>query len=138
MPVSFLDLSPKPPVQSLTIDTANHGPQEVEFKGVSLRDLAALSERFPAFAKMLDGGIGSVVDDPLAISALIAASLGHCNDRAVEDHVAGFPSADIIRIALAVVRLTFPQSAADPLAEGGGNGSDAGASGRTLPLPSSS
>jgi hypothetical protein len=87
---------------------------------------------------MLDGGIGSVVDDPLAISALIAASLGHCNDRAVEDHVAGFPSADIIRIALAVVRLTFPQSAADPLAEGGGNGSDAGASGRTLPLPSSS
>ena len=117
MPVSFLDIIPKAHTATVTLDTTD-GPQEVELTGVSLRALAEISKRYPAFARVLDGGAGSIVDNPEALAAVIAASLGHSGDTKYEAHITGFPSADVIRMALVVVRLTFPQNIADPLPVG--------------------
>jgi hypothetical protein len=134
MPVSFLDLVPKPPTQSVTIETLAHGRQELELTGVTLRALGDISKRFPSFAKVLDGAVGSILDNPDALAALIAAALGHAGQREYEAHVASFPSADIIRIAFAVIRLTFPQRDADPLSGAVGNGADDDTPAQTSPL----
>jgi hypothetical protein len=136
MAVSFLDLVPKPPTDVVTIDTLAHGRQDIELAGVSLRELADISKRFPAFAKVLDGGVGGILDNPDAVAAIIAASLGHGGQKEYEAHVAAFPTADMLRIALVVVRLTFPQSDADPLSPVVGNGADVDASVLTSPSPS--
>jgi hypothetical protein len=136
MAISFLDLVPKPPTDVVTIDTLAHGRQDIELAGVSLRELADISKRFPAFAKVLDGGVGGILDNPDAVAAIIAASLGHAGQKEYETHVAAFPTADMLRIALVVVRLTFPQSDADPLSPVVGNGADAAAPGQTSPSPS--
>ena len=134
MPVSFLELIPKAPTATLNVDTADRGLQEIELTGVALRDLAAIGKRFPAFAKLLDGaGVGSIIDNPEALAAVIAASLGHCGDAQYEEHVGRFPSADVLRMAFAIIRLTFPQATADPLPEGVGNGLDVGASDQSSP-----
>lgn len=116
MPVSFLDLIPKPPTASVTIDTL-HGPVELELTGVSLRGLADIGKRFPAFARVLEGGPGSIMDNPDALAALVAAALGHAGDAKVEAHVESFPSTAVMALALAAVRLTFPQSEVVPLAQ---------------------
>jgi hypothetical protein len=134
MAVSFLDLIPKPPSAILTIDTLAHGPQDIELIGVPLGALADIAKRFPAFAKVLDGGLGSALDHPDALAAIVAASLGHPGDTAYEAHIRTFPTSDIIRMALTVIRLTFPQSDADPLSTAAVNGAD-GASAPTSPLP---
>jgi hypothetical protein len=135
MPISFLDLVPKPPTDVVTIDTLAHGRQDIELAGVSLRELADIAKRFPAFAKVLDGGVGGILDNPDAVSAIVAASLGHAGQKEYEAHVAAFPTADMLRIALVVVRLTFPQSDADPLSPAAPNGADADAPAPTLPSP---
>lgn len=116
MPVSFLDLVPKPPTALVTIDTRD-GPAELELTGVSLRVLADIGQRFPAFARVLEGGPGSIMDNPAALAALIAAALGHAGDAKVEAHVESFPSSEVMALALAAVRLTFPQSEVGPLAQ---------------------
>lgn len=136
--ISFLELIPKPRTATVTLDTLNHGEQEIELVGVPLRALADISKRFPAFARVLDGGVGSILDDPDALSAVIAAALGFPGDREYEAHVASFPAADIMRIALIVVRLTFPQRDADPLSVAVVNGEDVGSPVQTLPLQLSS
>jgi hypothetical protein len=139
MPISFLDLVPKPPTDTVTIDTRDHGAQDIELVGVPLRALADIAKRYPAFAKVLDGGFGSILDNPDALAAIIAASLGHAGQREYEAHVASFPSADIIRIALAVIRLTFPQRQVDPLSpDVPSNGADADALALISPLQLSS
>jgi hypothetical protein len=138
MAVSFLDLVPKPPTDVVTIDTLTHGRQDIELTGVSLRALADISKRFPAFAKVLDGGVGGILDNPDAVAAIVAASLGHAGQKEYEAHVAAFPTADMLRIALVVVRLTFPQSDADPLSPAAINGADADGPAPILPSPSSS
>jgi hypothetical protein len=134
MAVSFLDLVPKPPTDVVTIDTLTHGRQDIELTGVSLRALADIAKRFPAFAKVLDGGVGGILDNPDAVAAIVAASLGHPGQKEYEAHVAAFPTADMLRIALVVVRLTFPQSDADPLLPAV-NGADGDAPAPTSPSP---
>jgi hypothetical protein len=135
MAISFLDLVPKPPTDVVTIDTLAHGRQDIELTGVSLRALADISKRFPAFAKVLDGGVGGILDNPDAVAAIVAASLGHAGQKEYEAHVAAFPTADMLRIALVVVRLTFPQSDADPLSPAALNGAGGDAPDPISPSP---
>lgn len=114
MPVSFLDLVPKPPTAAVTIDTMQ-GPVELELTGVSLRALADIGKRFPVFARVLEGGPGGIMDDPDALAALVAAALGHPGDAKVESHVESFPTSEVMALALTAVRLTFPQAEVVPL-----------------------
>lgn len=114
MPVSFLDLVPKPPTDAVTIDTMQ-GRVELELTGVSLRALADIGKRFPAFTRVLEGGAGSIMNNPDALAALVAAALGHPGDAKVEAHIESFPSTEVMTLALAAVRLTFPQAEVAPL-----------------------
>ena len=116
MPVSFLDLVPKPPSATVTIETMA-GPVEVELTGVSLRVLADIGKRFPEFARVLEGGAGSITRDPEALAALVAAALGHPGDAKVEAHVESFPHAEAVSLAVAAIQLTFPRNDVAPLSQ---------------------
>jgi len=112
MPVSFLDLVPKARTETVTIDTESHGPQEIELAGITHRDLAALAKRFPEIARVLDYEIQTVIENPDALTAVIAASMGHLGDKDIEARLSSFPLGDIVRMGRAVVRVTFPEAAA--------------------------
>jgi hypothetical protein len=119
MPVNFLDLVPEPPRETLTLAT-KHGPAEVELTGLRLATLADLAKRYPAFARIIEGGPGSIIQASDALPAVVAAGLGHPGDPQYEAKVATFATAHIMQMAMTVVRLTFPQSEAatsDPLPE---------------------
>lgn len=142
MPVNFLDLVPTPPRETLTLATAG-GPVELQLTGLGLPMLAALATRYPAFARIIEGGTGSIIQASDALPAVVAAGLGHPGDPQYEAKVATFATAHIMQMAMTVVRLTFPQSeaqAAVPLAETAAlapNGADRGADGDALPAVTS-
>lgn len=136
MPVSFLDLLPKPPTAVVQIVTSQ-GPQDIEVSGVSLRALGQICDRFPVVAKILDGGFGHVLDHPEATAAIVAAGLGHPGDAKYEAHVASFPAADVGKLGMQVIQLTFAERDADPLSVAA-NGAGDGVSLQISPLPLSS
>lgn len=115
MPVSFLDLVPAPATATVTVNTRT-GPTEIELYGVSMRALADIAKRFPAFVRRLEGGAGSLMEQPEAMSALIAAAMGHGGDTKHEAQISAFPSADVMEMFQAALRLTFPQTEPVPLA----------------------
>lgn len=112
--VNFLELTPKPPSEAVTIETAE-GPVAVELRGIKLGVLADIAKRYPAFAKFIDGGGASIVEAAEAMPALIAAGLDHAGDAAYETKIREFPASDILAMGLAIVRLTFPQQKDAPL-----------------------
>lgn len=114
MPVSFLDLVPSPPTVTVKVNTRT-GPAEIELQGVSLRALADIAKRYPAFVRRLEGGNGSLIEQPEAMGALVAAALGHVGDQKYEQQIATFPSADVMTLFQAALRLTFPQDDPVPL-----------------------
>lgn len=119
MPVSFLDLVPTPPTATVTLETTS-GPVELELTGLRLQTLGELAKRYPAFARVIEGGAGSIIQASDALPAVVAAGLGHPGDAQYEAKAASFATAQIMTMAMAVVRLTFPQAEAaaiDPLAE---------------------
>ena len=116
MPVSFLDLVPAPKTATVKVNT-HGGSVEVELHGVSLRALANIAKRFPAFVRRLEGGSGALMEQPEAMGALVAAALGHVGDQKYEAQIATFPTADVMTLFQAALRLTFPQDDAVPLAE---------------------
>jgi hypothetical protein len=113
MPVSFLDLVPSCPTATVSVGT-KAGPVEVELTGVSLKVLAGVAKRFPAFVRRLEGGAGSLMEQPEAMAALVAAALGHPGDAEYEARIAGFPSAAVMNLFQAALRLTFPQDEPEP------------------------
>lgn len=134
MPVSFLDLEPSPATATVSVGTKD-GPAEVELTGVSLRTLAGIAKRFPAFIRRLEGGAGSLMEQPEGMAALIAASLGHAGEAKYEERIAAFPSSEVMNLFQAALRLTFPQDDPAPLptsipAAAAGDGLDL-----TSPLP---
>jgi len=139
MPVSFLDLVPKIRSEDVAIETLSHGRQEIELSGICIGDLAAVSKRFPILARFIDGAIDwdALAVDVEALVAAIAAAMGHCGDEEYEKHIARFPTGDVSKMALAVIRLTLPGSD-DPLPEAAGttNGVDVAAAAldQTSPL----
>jgi hypothetical protein len=115
MPISFLDLVPAPATATVKVNTST-GPVEVELTGVSLKALAEVAKRYPAFVRRLEGGTGSIMEQPEAMGALVAAALGHPGDTKYEAQIAAFPSADVMEMFQAALRLTFPQADPGPLA----------------------
>jgi hypothetical protein len=139
MPVSFLDLVPAPATATVQVNTTA-GRVDVDLNGVSLKALADIAKRFPSFVRRLEGGAGSLMEQPEAMSALIAAAMGHAGDTKYEAQISAFPSADVMEMFQAALRLTFPQTepvplaaAVPPLAAPAGDGLD-----RNSPLLSSS
>jgi len=126
MPVNFLDLDPQPAVDIVTLQTRS-GPVELELTGVRLSTLTELARKYPAFARVVEGGAGSIIEASEAMPALIAAGLGHAGDLEYEAKVRQFGAADIMTMAMVVVRLTFPTAEPAPLAGAAPNGA-AGAS----------
>ena len=116
MPVSFLDLVPSPKTATVKVSTSG-GPVEVELHGVSLRALADIARRFPAFVRRLEGGSGALMEQPEAMAALVAAALGHVGEQKYEAQLAAFPTADVMAMFQAALRLTFPQDDPVPLPE---------------------
>ena len=114
MPISFLDISPKQPTETVTLDTQD-GPADVELRGVPFAALADIAKRYPAFQRLIEGGAGSLIDAADAMPSLIAAALGHPNTPAYEDKVRALPTGQVMSMAVVVVRLTFPAATADPL-----------------------
>jgi hypothetical protein len=114
MTISFLELMPKQPTETVRLDTQD-GPADVELRGVSFAALADIAKRYPAFQRFIEGGTGSVVDSGEALPSLVAAGLGHPGDKTYEEKASSFPTADIVKMALTVVRLTFPPATAVPL-----------------------
>jgi hypothetical protein len=106
-PISFLDLVPKRPHATVVIESED-GPAEFEVTGVSLSALADLGRKFPAFARVVEGGAG-LLSATEAMPALIAAGLGHHGDPEYEQQAAQLPADIIIALAAEVVKLTFPQ-----------------------------
>jgi hypothetical protein len=121
MPVNFLDLDPQPAVDTVTLQTRS-GPVELELTGVRLSTLTELARKYPAFARVVEGGAGSIIEASEAMPALIAAGLGHAGDLEYEAKVRQFGAADIMTMAMVVVRLTFPTAAPGPLADAAPNG----------------
>lgn len=124
MPVSFLDLLPKAPTAVVPIVTMQ-GTQDIEVSGVSLRALGQICERFPVVGKILDGGFGHVLDHPEATAAIVAAGLGHAGDEKYEAHVASFPAADVGKLGMQIIQLTFAERDADPLSVAANGAGDA-------------
>lgn len=136
MPVSFLDLAPAPPSETVTVHTQS-GLVDLELSGVRIAVLQDLARKYPSFARLVEGGGGSVIEATDAMPALIAASLGHPGEAAWESKVAEFSAADVMVMALAAVRLTFPPARPVPLeeAEVVPNGADLAAQPRLVTSP---
>jgi len=112
--ISFLDIRPKPATETVTIETMS-GPAEFELNGIMHETLADLAGRYPAFAKIIEGGAGSLTDAAEALPALIAAALGHPGEQAYEDKARTLPAGVTLTMAATVMRLTFQTSVAGPL-----------------------
>jgi hypothetical protein len=114
--VDFLDIAPKAHTACVAVETAD-GSVEVELAGVQLGTLAEIAKRYPAFARVVEGGAGSVIEAAEAMPALIAAGLGHAGESEYEDKIRQFAASEIMNMAMTVMRLTFPASreVPDPL-----------------------
>jgi hypothetical protein len=113
--VDFLDIIPKAHTEEFNLDTVN-GTVRLELSGLDLTSLASIAKRFPTFARVIQGGSGSIIEASEAMPAVIAAGLGHPGAVDYEEKVAQLATADIMKMALTVTRLTFPA----PPEEGGG------------------
>jgi hypothetical protein len=114
--VNFLELTPRSYTEQLEIETAD-GPVTLELGGIKLGTLGDIAKRFPTFARVIEGGVGSVMEASEAMPAVIAAGLGHTGDAEYENKISEFAAPDILTMAMTVLRLTFPaprQSAGDP------------------------
>jgi len=127
MPVSFLDLVPKRPTSTVTIEAEDGERVPFEVTGVPLAQLAEISRKYPSLGRVLDGSAGIITASD-AMPALVAAALGHHGDAQYERQAGSLPSDLVIAIAGEVVRLTFhsdrpPIALAEmtePALEGGG------------------
>jgi hypothetical protein len=106
MPISFLDLVPKRPKATVAIEAADGEMAEFEIGGISLACLADIARKYPAFARVIEGGAGLLTASE-ALPAIIAAGLGHHGDAQYERQAGSLPSDLVIAIAGEVVRLTF-------------------------------
>lgn len=111
----FLDLVPAWHSATVTID-ADGGPVEFEVRGIKLAQLAEICKRFPAFARVIEGGAG-LLSASDALPALVAAGLGHFGDAKYEAQAASLPIGNTVAIAGEVMRLSFP-AAPGPLVNG--------------------
>lgn len=110
MPISFLDLVPKRPSATVTIDS-EQGLAEFEVTGVSLTQLVEIGKRYPAFGRTMDGGaaVGRFLAITEAMPAIIAAGLGHPGNREYERAAETMPSQVVIALANKILELTLPR-----------------------------
>ena len=138
MPISFLELTPKAATETVTLDTAS-GAVEIELRGLSLSALSNIGKRFPAFAKIIEGGGGSLIEASEAMPSIIAAGLGFAGVAEYEEHARQFGAAEMLEMVRTVMRLTMTEAQARPLAESQAaplvNGQDVAAPEPISPLP---
>ena len=83
MAISFLELVPKRPKATVSIEAADGQMAEFEIKGISLAQLAEIGRKYPTFARVIEGGAGLLTASE-ALPAVIAAGLGHPADAQYE------------------------------------------------------
>jgi hypothetical protein len=108
---SFLDIAPS----TATVEVCG---QSVHVPGISALGLAALFRRFPEILTLFQGGAIAAATDlfelaPVAVSAILAAGLGHVGDHKIEEHAAKFPVGTQLEIILAIFGATFPRGVED-------------------------
>lgn len=128
--VTFLDIRPTTPTETITIPSED-GDVQIDVQAISLDKLGEISHRFPVFHRVIEGGVGSLMDAAEAFPAIIATGLGHHADEDYEKHAAKFPGVVLIEIVTSIVRLTFPKRDADPLSPGANAADRAGDEART-------
>jgi len=112
MPISFLDLAPRRPTATVSIDT-EQGPVEYEISGASLVQLAEIGRRYPGFVKAIEGG-GGIFSIAEAMPAIVAAGLGHHGEIDYERKAATLPSSILIELANQIILLTLPRARPTP------------------------
>jgi hypothetical protein len=117
VPISFLELAPKRPRRTVTIEAEDGAMAEFEITGVALAQLAEIGRKFPAFARVLDGSPGGMFTATEAMPALVAAALGHAGDIEYEKKAASLPPDILLGLAGEVVKLTLPHRPITALAE---------------------
>ena len=108
MPISFLELVPKRPSATVTIEAADGEMAAFEINGVPLAQLAEISRKYPSLARVLDGTAGIITASD-AMPALVAAALGHHGNAEYERHALTLPPNVLLALSGEIVRLTFPQ-----------------------------
>jgi hypothetical protein len=111
MPISFLDLVPKRPTITVTIESHDGQSLPFEITGVALAELADIAKKYPAFLGVIEGNDGMFRASE-ALPALIAAGLGHHNDSEYERQAAKLPASVVLGLAGEIVKLTFRPSIA--------------------------
>jgi hypothetical protein len=109
MPVSFLDLVPKRPTSTVTIEAEDGERVPFEVTGVPLAQLAEISRKYPSLGRVLDGSAGIITASD-AMPALVAAALGHHGDAQYEQHAMTLPPDVLLALSGEIVRLTFPRN----------------------------
>jgi hypothetical protein len=127
MPVSFLDLTPKAAVATVTVQ-GDAGPETYEVTGLTLAQLADIAKRFPAFARVVEGEAPLLTASD-ALMAIIAAGLGQCGNTDYERKAASMPGGLALSVAGEIMGLTFAR-AANPLP----NGADGAAAAAPSPI----
>jgi len=117
VPISFLELAPKRPRRTVTIEAEDGAMAEFEITGVALAQLAEIGRKFPAFARVLDGSPGGMFTATEAMPALVAAALGHPGDIEYEKKAASLPPDILLALAGEAVKLTLPHRPITALAE---------------------
>jgi hypothetical protein len=103
----LLDVLPNTAVESVKV-----GSQFVIVRGLNARELGMIVSRFPNLASMLRGiDLSSKLVEQLggAIGPVIAAGVGKLGDEKYEQHAERFLIEDQFRLAMAIIRLTFPK-----------------------------
>jgi len=73
MPISFLELVPKRPSATITIEAADGAMAAFEISGVPLVQLAELGRRYPSLTRVLEGN-ASIISASDAMPALVQAT----------------------------------------------------------------
>jgi len=108
MPISFLELVPKRPSATITIEAADGAMAAFEISGVPLVQLAELGRRYPSLTRVLEGN-ASIISASDAMPALVAAALGHSGDLEYERKAMALPSGVLLALTNEIIKLIFPQ-----------------------------
>lgn len=108
--VSLLDIVPL----EASNETVTIRGKKLEVYGISLVGIVKLFRRFPELSGMLTGGIAGVGVEklielvPQAVTAIIAAGLGHADDAKHEAAAARLGVEEQIDIVQAILKITIP------------------------------
>ena len=100
----LLDIAPSTAVEVVRIDG-----ERIIVHGLHADAIASIVSRFPHLASIGGGDLTKLIAHlGNAIGPIIAAGCGHLNEKEYEDHAARLLIEDQLKLATAIIGLTFP------------------------------